>query len=294
MFCPCPESALGSDLAIPCGLTHLGSSHAPSVVVPCAYHPLRLLSLNPASASNSIPLLLCVAPLLCECLLYLHPTIHCFTLPLHRAPPYPRVKWTKAAFPPPLSPPTRPMAFIPATPFSLFSCRSGRSRLMTSSPAPPGMAPSPTRRRVLTAPVPAADTTAATPAMTLAAVGRPPAAASSPDSNSGPNASSAVGVASAPAEVVVPITSFDEYMDMLTASAERVAVLKFFAPWCRSCRAIAPKVARLAHEFPEITFYEIDYEANKVCSGCLLGSCLPTVRRGHELWGEGGWLRNAV
>lgn len=112
--------------------------------------------------------------------------------------------------------------------------------------------------------------------MTLAAVGRPPAAASSPDSNSGPHASSSVGTASAPAEVVVPITSFDEYMDMLTASAERVAVLKFYAPWCRSCRAIAPKVARLAHEFPEIIFYEIDYEANKELCWRLGVKNLPT------------------
>lgn len=124
--------------------------------------------------------------------------------------------------------------------------------------------------------------------MTLAAVGRPPAAASPSDPDAGPHASSAAGAVSAPAEVVVPITSFDEYMDMLTASAERVAVLKFFAPWCRSCRAIAPKVARLAHEFPEILFYEIDYEANKVCSACRSGVCWPAVGRGCELWGNAG------
>lgn len=142
---------------------------------------------------------------------------------------------------------------------------------MTSPPSPPGMAPSPTRRRVVTVPAPVVDTSAATPAMTLAAVGRPPAAASPSDPNSGPPASSAAVSASAPAEVVKPITSFDEYMEMLTESAERVAVLKFFAPWCRSCRAIAPKVVRLAHEFPEILFYEIDYEANKVRLGCCLG-----------------------
>jgi len=110
--------------------------------------------------------------------------------------------------------------------------------------------------------------------MTLAAVGRPPAAASPSDPT--PPTASAATATPAPAramdvaEVVAPITSFDEYMEMLQASSGGVAVLKFYAPWCRSCRAIAPKVARLAHEFPEIRFYEIDYEANKVRVGCCL------------------------
>lgn len=138
------------------------------------------------------------------------------------------------------------------------------------------MAPSPPRRRVVPAPAPAADPTVATPAMTLAAVGRPPAAASPSDPGAGPHAPAAAAAVAVPAEAVVPITSFDDYMNMLSASAERVAVLKFFAPWCRSCRAIAPKVARLAHEFPEIHFYEIDYEANKELCWRLGVKNLPT------------------
>jgi len=154
------------------------------------------------------------------------------------------------------------MAFIPALP-SLPARTAGRARLMASPPRP-GVVASPNRRRA---------TPAAAPAMTLAAVGRPPAAASPSDSGP-PTASAATAPAPARAvdvaEVVAPITSFDEYMEMLEASSGGVAVLKFYAPWCRSCRAIAPKVARLAHEFPEIRFYEIDYEANKVRAGCRL------------------------
>lgn len=165
---------------------------------------------------------------------------------------------------------------------------------MTSPPPRPGMAPSPPRRRVVPAPAPVADPTVATPAMTLAAVGRPPAAASPSDPGAGPHAPAAAAAAAAPAEAVVPITSFDGYMDMLSASAERVAVLKFFAPWCRSCRAIAPKVARLAHEFPEIHFYEIDYEANKVRLGCRLGVRPPGVGRGHTSWAESGWRASSA
>ncbi|OSX73360.1 hypothetical protein BU14_0353s0004 [Porphyra umbilicalis] len=161
------------------------------------------------------------------------------------------------------------MAFIPALP-SLPAHTAGRARLMASPPRL-GIVASPNRRRA---------TPAAAPAMTLAAVGRPPAAASPSDPT--PPTASAATATPAPAramdvaEVVAPITSFDEYMEMLQASSGGVAVLKFYAPWCRSCRAIAPKVARLAHEFPEIRFYEIDYEANKELCWRLGVKNLPT------------------
>eukprot|EP00168_Porphyra_purpurea_P006820 TRINITY_DN1840_c0_g1_i10.p1 TRINITY_DN1840_c0_g1~~TRINITY_DN1840_c0_g1_i10.p1 ORF type:complete len:233 (+),score=70.05 TRINITY_DN1840_c0_g1_i10:690-1388(+) len=154
------------------------------------------------------------------------------------------------------------MAFVPTLP-SLPARTVGRA-LLIGVPPRPGVVASPNRRRA---------SPGAAPTMTLAAVGRPPAAAS--PSDPGPPAAS-TATATPVAEPVAPITSFDEYMEMLEASAGQVAVLKFYAPWCRSCRAISPKVARLAHEFPEIRFYEIDYEANKELCWRLGVKNLPT------------------
>lgn len=76
------------------------------------------------------------------------------------------------------------------------------------------------------------------------------------------------------------------YLDAVAVSQDRLVVLKIFAPWCRSCRALHPKVNRLAREFPEVTFFKMDYEKNKELCYRLGVSSMPTFLFYHGAAGE--------
>lgn len=80
----------------------------------------------------------------------------------------------------------------------------------------------------------------------------------------------------APAAPIVEIESVDEYLSLLEKSSSRLVVLKVFAPWCRSCRALSPKVARLSREFPEVIFAKIDYERHRELCYRLGVNTMPT------------------
>ena len=59
-------------------------------------------------------------------------------------------------------------------------------------------------------------------------------------------------------------TADDYHALVAKAQAEnRMVVIKFYASWCRACKAMAPKFTRLADDWPEIEFYEILFDNNK-------------------------------
>ena len=48
------------------------------------------------------------------------------------------------------------------------------------------------------------------------------------------------------------------------AKAEnRVVVIKFYASWCRACKAMGPKYVKVAQDWPELEFCEMLYDNNK-------------------------------
>lgn len=59
----------------------------------------------------------------------------------------------------------------------------------------------------------------------------------------------------------------------------RSAVIKIYATWCRSCKAMGPKYARVARdpEFAHIGFYEIPFDDNKALCKKLGIKVLPVV-----------------
>lgn len=67
------------------------------------------------------------------------------------------------------------------------------------------------------------------------------------------------------AREILPLQTEEEYMQLIedATAEERVVVIKFYASWCRACKAMAPKFQRLADDFPQIEFHEILFDNNK-------------------------------
>ena len=56
------------------------------------------------------------------------------------------------------------------------------------------------------------------------------------------------------------------YADALAANAaDNLVAVKFYAPWCRACKALGPKFSRIAKEYGEaghaVVFAEMDFSA---------------------------------
>eukprot|EP00320_Phaeocystis_rex_P014677 CAMPEP_0119080588 /NCGR_PEP_ID=MMETSP1178-20130426/112710_1 /TAXON_ID=33656 /ORGANISM="unid sp, Strain CCMP2000" /LENGTH=185 /DNA_ID=CAMNT_0007063209 /DNA_START=44 /DNA_END=601 /DNA_ORIENTATION=+ len=86
---------------------------------------------------------------------------------------------------------------------------------------------------------------------------------------------------------IAPATAYDHIQPLTTVSeldsavaaaqaAGRLCVVKVYAPWCSSCRAIQPRFLRAAKSNPGIDFYDIDFSRNKpLCKHCGIEK-LPT------------------
>lgn len=75
-------------------------------------------------------------------------------------------------------------------------------------------------------------------------------------------------------EYITPLHSTQDYLDAMArdASAGKVSIIMFKAPWCRSCKAVYPKYRRMAAEFgtDALSYYEVDFsEQRELC--CHLG-----------------------
>merc|ERR1711924_347095 len=61
------------------------------------------------------------------------------------------------------------------------------------------------------------------------------------------------------------IHSAEDYHALIEAATaqNRHVVIKHYASWCRICKAMAPKYARVAKDWPTIEFHEILFDDNK-------------------------------
>lgn len=46
---------------------------------------------------------------------------------------------------------------------------------------------------------------------------------------------------------------------MKVESAEQLSVVFFYAPWCRSCKAVGPVYKRLAREIKDVNFFKVNF-----------------------------------
>jgi len=89
-----------------------------------------------------------------------------------------------------------------------------------------------------------------------------------------------------PAEVQL-VTTIDEYKEFVADEKARIVVVRFFADWCKACKAMKPDFYKLAKELsPDVVFVEVPLTKDNAYLHQGLG--VPTVPYGHIYHPEAG------
>jgi thiol:disulfide interchange protein len=56
---------------------------------------------------------------------------------------------------------------------------------------------------------------------------------------------------------ILQVSNIHKFKDEVVDVADRMVCVRFYAPWCRACRAIENRFRQLSLEFPEIKFVEV-------------------------------------
>jgi len=71
------------------------------------------------------------------------------------------------------------------------------------------------------------------------------------------------------------IQSVKAFNDLLESSGEKLVVIDFYAEWCGPCRSVAPKLERMASEFPDVVFGKVNIENAKEVATIFTISSIP-------------------
>ena len=71
------------------------------------------------------------------------------------------------------------------------------------------------------------------------------------------------------------VHSTQEFVDALANAGEKLVVVEFYASWCGSCRALYPKLCKLAAEHLDVEFIKVNFEENKPMCKSLNIKVLP-------------------
>lgn len=58
-------------------------------------------------------------------------------------------------------------------------------------------------------------------------------------------------------EHVHEVTSLHEFKHTVTLESEQVTAVRFYAGWCRACRAIEPRFYRLGRQYPDVKYAQV-------------------------------------
>eukprot|EP01018_Ginkgo_biloba_P021697 Gb_34989 [translate_table: standard] len=71
------------------------------------------------------------------------------------------------------------------------------------------------------------------------------------------------------------IHSTQEFLNALGQAEDKLVIAEFYGTWCGSCRALYPKLCKIAAEHPDIVFLKIDFDENKPMCKSLNIKVLP-------------------
>jgi thiol-disulfide isomerase/thioredoxin len=56
---------------------------------------------------------------------------------------------------------------------------------------------------------------------------------------------------------VLEVTTLQQYKEVVAEERERLVCVRFYAPWCRACKAVARPFARLAKLYPNVKLVQV-------------------------------------
>jgi len=85
--------------------------------------------------------------------------------------------------------------------------------------------------------------------------------------------------------------TLSEYRDIVANEEERIVVVRFYAEWCRACKAMRPLFYRLANQLPNTLFVEVPVTESNANLHQGLG--VPSLPFGHIYTPEGGLVEES-
>lgn len=85
---------------------------------------------------------------------------------------------------------------------------------------------------------------------------------------------------------VVRADSLAEYKKVVADEQHKIVATRFYAPWCRACKAVAPFFYRLARDFPDVVF--VDVPVTEQNTSLHQGLGVPSLPFGHIYHPQGG------
>jgi thiol-disulfide isomerase/thioredoxin len=82
------------------------------------------------------------------------------------------------------------------------------------------------------------------------------------------------------------IDTLEEFKNVIQGNDDKIIVVRFYAPWCKACKAIAPSFYRLAGIFEEALFIDIPVKPEN--SNLHQGLGVPSLPFGHIYHPTGG------
>jgi thioredoxin 1 len=76
--------------------------------------------------------------------------------------------------------------------------------------------------------------------------------------------------------MVLEVKSKAEFQEQLKNAGTKLVVVDFYATWCGPCKHIAPKIAELATNTPDVVFLKVDVDEVEELASEYNISCMPT------------------